>query len=133
MEQLLSELKHLGLSEKEGLVYLSALSLGPSPVQDISEKANVNRATTYVMIEMLAARGLMNTFEKDKHRYFIAESPDRLSSILRIQQKELEEKQNEFEKTLPALMELFHAESSKSSSRSASDLSDCPHCGKSIG
>ena len=132
MDQLLSELKHLGLSEKEALVYLSALALGPSPVQDISEKANVNRATTYVMIEMLAARGLMSTFEKEKRRYFIAESPDRLSSILRIQQKELEEKQNEFQKTLPALMELFQAESSKSSSRSVSELSDCPHCGRKI-
>ena len=129
MDKLLSELKHLGLSEKEAQVYLSALDLGPATAQDISDKSKVNRATTYVMIEMLAARGLMNTFEKEKRRYYFAESPERLSSILRIQQKELEEKQNEFEKSLPRLMSLFQTDATAAPIES---VSDCPHCGKSI-
>jgi len=113
MDHLLTELKHLGLSDKEGQVYLASLELGPAPVQDISHKAKVNRATTYVMIEALAARGLMSTFVKGKKRYYVPESPDRLLSILRIQQKELEEKRTEFEKTLPLLMGLFNAEGAK--------------------
>src|SRR3989338_18231 len=113
MDQLLTELKRLGLSEKEAQVYLSALELGPAPVQDISHKAKVNRATTYVMIEALATRGLMSTFVKGKKRFYVPESPDRLMSILRIQQKELEEKHNEFQKTLPMLLALFNAEGAK--------------------
>lgn len=113
MDQLLTELKHLGLSDKEAQVYLSSLELGPAPVQDISHKAKVNRATTYVMIESLSSRGLMSTFVKGKKRFYVPESPDRLLSILRIQQKELEEKQTEFEKTLPMLMALFNAEGAK--------------------
>lgn len=113
MDQLLTELKHLGLSDKEGLVYLASLELGPAPVQDISHKAKVNRATTYVMIEALSSRGLMSTFVKGKKRFYVPESPDRLLSILRIQQKELEEKRAEFEKTLPLLMGLFNAEGAK--------------------
>lgn len=113
MDQLLTELKHLGLSEKEAQVYLSSLELGPAPVQDISHKAKVNRATTYVMIDALSSRGLMSTFVKGKKRYYVPESPDRLLSILRIQQKELEEKQNEFQKTLPMLLALFNAEGAK--------------------
>lgn len=113
MDQLLTELKHLGLSEKEAQVYLSALELGPAPVQDISHKAKVNRATTYVMIEALSNRGLMSTFVKGKKRFYVPESPDRLMSILRIQQKELEEKQSEFEKTLPMFMALFNVEGAK--------------------
>ena len=113
MDQLLTELKHLGLSEKEAQVYLSALELGPAPVQDISHKAKVNRATTYVMIEALSARGLMSTFVKGKKRYYSAESPDRLLSILHVQQKELEEKQSELEKTLPMFLAMFNAEGAK--------------------
>lgn len=113
MDQLLTELKHLGLSEKEAQVYLSALELGPAPVQDISHKAKVNRATTYVMIEALSARGLMSTFVKGKKRFYVPESPERLLSILRIQQKELEEKHDEFQKTLPMLLALFNAEGAK--------------------
>ena len=68
MDELKKELEHLGLSDKEARVYLAALEMGPSPVQDISHKAHVNRATTYVMIESLAARGLMSTFQKGKKR-----------------------------------------------------------------
>lgn len=113
MDQLLSELKNLGLSDKEAQVYLAAMELGPAPVQDISHKAKVNRATTYVMIESLSARGLMSTFVKGKKRYYSAESPDRLLSILRIQQHELTEKQHELEKALPMLMALFNAEGAK--------------------
>ncbi len=113
MDQLLTELKHLGLSEKEAHVYLSALELGAAPVQDISHKAKVNRATTYVMIEALSSRGLMSTFVKGKKRFYVPESPERLLSILRIQQKELEEKQNEFQKSLPRFLALFNAEGAK--------------------
>lgn len=113
MDQLLTELKHLGLAEKEALVYLSALELGPAPVQDISHKAKVNRATTYVMIESLSVRGLMSTFVKGKKRYYSAESPDRLLSILNVQKLELEEKQSELEKALPMFMAMFNAEGAK--------------------
>ena len=60
MSDLIQELGHLGLSEKEAAVYLASLELGPAPVQDISHKAKVNRATTYVMIESLMGRGLIS-------------------------------------------------------------------------
>ncbi len=113
MDKLISELKHLGLSEKEAAVYLAALELGPTPVQDISHKAKVNRATTYVMIESLSSRGLMSTFVKGKKKFYVAESPDRLSSILNVQQKEIQEKQDELTKTLPMLMALYNAEGAK--------------------
>ncbi len=109
----MNELKHLGLSDKEAYVYLAALELGPAAVQDISHKSKINRATTYVMIESLSARGLISTFVRGKKRFYSPESPDRLLSILRLQQRELEEKQKEFEKTLPLLLALFNSEGAK--------------------
>ncbi len=113
MDELLTELKHLGLSDKEAAVYLASLELGPAAVQDISHKSKVNRATTYVMIESLTARGLMSTFVKGKKRFFVPETPERLMSIIRVQQKELEEKQNELAKTLPLLLAMYNAEGAK--------------------
>ncbi len=113
MEQLLKELKHLGLSEKESSVYLSALELGPASVQDVAHKSKVNRATTYVMIESLTSRGLMSTFVKGKKKFFVAESPERLKAIISMQQKELEEKLSELDETLPMLMALYNTEGAK--------------------
>ncbi|MBI5794291.1 hypothetical protein HZA87_04415 [Candidatus Uhrbacteria bacterium] len=113
MDELKQELEHLGLSDKEARVYLAALELGPSPVQDISHKAHVNRATTYVMIESLASRGLMSTFQKGKRRFYVSESPDRLMSIIQVKQKELAEKELELGKVMPLLTNLYNAEGAK--------------------
>lgn len=113
MNDLTRELLHFGFSEKEAAVYLAALEMGPSPVQDISHKAKVNRATTYVMIEALTNRGLMSTYVKGKKRFYVAETPDRLRTIIRMQQKELEEKENELSEVLPMLMALYNTEGAK--------------------
>jgi len=113
MDELKKELEHLGFTEKESRVYLAALEMGPSPVQDISHKAKVNRATTYVMIESLSGRGLMSTFQKGKKRFYAAESPDRLMSIIQNQQKELSEKESELMKAMPMLEALYNAEGAK--------------------
>ncbi|TAK03874.1 hypothetical protein EPO34_01810 [Patescibacteria group bacterium] len=113
MDEVLRELMHLGLSEKEAAVYAASLELGPAPVQDIAHKSKVNRATTYVMIESLAGRGLMSTFVRGKKRFFVPESPDRLRSILRMERREIEEKELEFEKVLPTLLGLFNVEGAK--------------------
>lgn len=117
MEQLITELKHLGLSDKEASVYLAALELGPAAVQDISHKSKINRATTYVMIESLSARGLMSTFVRGKKRFYSSETPERLLSILRMQKKELEEKEAEFGKILPTLLGFYNSEGAKPYSR----------------
>jgi len=82
MKALLRELEKLGLSDKEAAVYLASLELGPSPVQVISRKAEVNRATTYVMIEVLLQKGLMSTFDKGKKTMYTAEKPERLHRIV---------------------------------------------------
>jgi sugar-specific transcriptional regulator TrmB len=113
MDHLIRELGHFGLSEKEAAVYLASLELGPLPVQDISHKAKVNRATTYVMIESLMNRGLMSSFIRGKKRYYAAESPDRLRAVLRMQRKELEQKEHEFEATFPMLAALYNTEGAK--------------------
>lgn len=113
MDEIIRELVHLGLSEKEAAVYIAALELGPSPVQDIAHRSRVNRATTYVMIDLLTGRGLMSTFVKGKKRYYSAETPDRLRSILALQRKHIEEKEEDLGRVMPMLLALFNVEGAK--------------------
>lgn len=103
------ELEKLGLTEKEAKVYLATLELGPHPVQDIARKAGVNRATTYVMIEALMQRGLMTSLERGKKRLFNAEPPDRLLSLVRVKERELQEQEREFAQVLPELRAILAA------------------------
>ena len=103
MKTLARDMQKLGFSEKESLVYLSSLELGPSPVQIISRKAEVNRATTYVMIESLIQHGLMSSFKKGKKTLYTAEKPDRLHRIVHKERELVSEKEATIKKILPDL------------------------------
>lgn len=103
MKMLARELEKLGLSDKESLVYLASLELGPSPVQLIARKAEVNRATTYVMIEALLQKGLMSTFDKGKKTLYTAEKPERLHRIVHHERSVVDEKESIIKRLLPDL------------------------------
>lgn len=107
MDFLIRDLVHMGLSEKEARIYIAALQLGPAPIQDIAEHAQVNRPTTYVLIEALADRGLISTTIQDNKRVFIAEAPDRLLLILQFQRQELEIRERKLSELLPKLAAVF--------------------------
>lgn len=100
------ELKSLGLTEKEALVYMGLLELGKATMIEVAKKSGVNRATSYVAVESLINKGLASSFEKGGKRYFVAESPERLRSLFAIQRKEIDEKEKHFSVFLPKLKEL---------------------------
>ena len=107
------QLQQLGFSQKEAAVYLAALELGSASVQMISEKAGVNRATTYLMIESLSNRGLISAFIKEKKRLYAAESPERLISMIRLQRQTLEARESEVLVFLPSLLALHKTHDTK--------------------
>ncbi|MHB8830868.1 MAG: TrmB family transcriptional regulator [Patescibacteria group bacterium] len=111
MKDLITRLAEYGLSEKESLVYLAMLELGPASVQDIAKKAGVNRATTYVMIESLKRRGLMSTFDKGRKTFFVAESPEHLKRLSETELRAAEEKASRLKQSLPLFMALFNSAS----------------------
>ena len=111
------KLMELGLSDKESAVYLAMLNLGPSTAQDISIGANVNRATTYVMIETLVAKGIASQLNKDKKTLFIAEDPFQIIKVLEREKGDLEEKMGEARKVVPMLQELYNLNRSKATVR----------------
>jgi sugar-specific transcriptional regulator TrmB len=107
------ELTHLGLSEKEAKVYLSALELGKSSVQKIASKAEVNRATTYVVIEALVKKGLMSSIEENKKQYFYAEPPEKLRMLFESMETEIVRKLDYLDKMLPELKALHQTQKEK--------------------
>jgi len=104
---MLEHLKHIGLSDNEAKVYLAMLELGPSPVIEIARKAEINRPTVYVQIELLKKKGLVSTQTRGKKHLFIAESPERLEFYLDSELKDIEQKKDELNKILPDLKKLF--------------------------
>lgn len=107
------ELQNLGLSDKEARVYLASLQLGKSPVQEIAEQAKVNRGTAYDVIESLMKKGLMSSYDQGKKTYFTAESPERLLSVIKIQEQELKEKEKQFSRYLPELRSMYGSADNK--------------------
>jgi len=97
------ELRKLGLREKEVQVYLAGLELGPSPVQKISDLSKITRPTTYGIIKKLKEKGLFAEEKQKGKRVFIAQSPERILGLLRIQKREIEEKEREFIRIIAVL------------------------------
>ncbi|MBN1325803.1 hypothetical protein JW977_02375 [Candidatus Falkowbacteria bacterium] len=97
------ELKKLGLSDKEAKIYYTSLSRGPETAPNLAKLAEVVRPTTYVVIEGLIKKGLMSSTERGKKTYYVAESPEYLLSLLRIQKNDIEQKEKDLEKIIPEL------------------------------
>lgn len=112
-----SKLLSLGLSEKEVAVYMAMLYLGPSTAQEISTRARVNRATTYVMIDSLVDKGLSSQITKEKKTYFQAEDPLELLKVLEAKKADVEEKMGEARLIIPELQELYNLNRTKANVR----------------
>jgi sugar-specific transcriptional regulator TrmB len=112
-----TELKKMGLTDKEAAVYVSCLMVGSSPVQQIARKAKVVRATTYVILDSLMQKGLVTTFKKGKKTLFSPEPPNQLMRLLEKQREDLKEKEEELEALLPELQMLMKAGDGKPSGR----------------
>ncbi len=71
-------LTQLGLSENEGVLYLTSLEHGPQPVQALARETGLSRVTVYSLIENLTERSLMTSVEKGKKTLYAAEPADSL-------------------------------------------------------
>ena len=111
------ELKKLGLKDKEASVYLACLELGPSPVQVISRKAKVVRATTYVVLEVLMNYGLVTKYKEGKKTLFSAEPPRQLTRLLEKRREEIDEKKHDLDQILPELQVLMKSAGGRPSVR----------------
>lgn len=114
---ILEELKKIGMSEKEAIVYIQLVRFIMLPASVISGKAGINRTTTYDIIETLTKKGLISSIKKDGITYFKALDPKELINYLernkREYVKEIEKQQKVIKEILPALISLENPESTK--------------------
>jgi sugar-specific transcriptional regulator TrmB len=94
---LLITLQNYGLSEKEARIYLTTLELGTSIASTIARRAELNRATTYTLLEDLKRDGIVNETTKEGVKYYSVISPDILL-------KQLEQKYESFKEKVPELL-----------------------------
>ncbi len=94
---LLITLQNYGLSEKEARVYLTVLELGTSIASTIARRAELNRVTTYTLLEDLKRDGIVNETTKEGVKYYSVISPDILL-------KQLEQKYESFKQKVPELL-----------------------------
>jgi len=88
-KQINQALKGIGLSEKEIFVYISLLELGEEKASKISKKSNLNRVTTYTILESLKEKGICSVTTKDKKKYFKPEKPERLVDIIEKKERKI--------------------------------------------
>ena len=97
--QFVDELRAYGLSEKEASVYLSLLSLGPATANQVAERANLVRTTTYDILKTLKEKGIVRCITKNKVLYYEAAPPQKLIEIL-------DEKRRTISAIIPSLQQL---------------------------
>lgn len=98
-----TQIKKLGLSDKQATVYLAALELGPSPAQRLSRRVKIARGTTYLVLDSLINRGLISKGTVDRRTVFTAEPPEKLLQFIEVEELALRQKQQEVINLMPKL------------------------------
>ena len=89
---------------------MACLSLGEASVLTLSKRARTKRPTTYLILEELQRKGLVDTFQTKRGLVYRALHPKKIGTQL----KNLEQ---DFTEILPTLMALHHDKKDKASHR----------------
>lgn len=107
MEQsLIQGLGHLGLNEKQSLVYLALLRLGKGSSYAVSEVSGIKKPTTYVILDELIKKGVVHKIPRSNKKMYRAVAPELLL-------KEAENRLLETKQSLPALRSLMSTRQEK--------------------
>jgi len=99
--QNLKILDKLGLKSNDQKVYFSLLELGSASIKQLIEKTHLHRSYIYDILDNLMGQGLVSFFIKDKKRYFNAEDPQKLFSVIEKKKQELSIDSEELKKIIP--------------------------------
>lgn len=107
MATLGEKLVKIGLSEREAMVYIACLELGPTGALQLSRRTGINRPMVYQTLEALKRRGLIEVQLIGLKQKFAPASPDQFDALIRDQKAE-------FESALPELLALYNLKGTKS-------------------
>ncbi|MCG2687662.1 hypothetical protein L6260_02560 [Candidatus Parcubacteria bacterium] len=101
------DLSLLGLSVKDMDVYTILVSLGSAPLRRIAQDAKISRSTVHDALHKLIDIGLVSFVDATSHRYFTAEDPAKLRSIIARKELEIAEARERIEQEIPQIQSLF--------------------------
>lgn len=77
------ELTHLltavGMDDKQAALYLAGLQIGTAPASDYAKATNLNRITTYTILETLVRQGSFTMVKKRRAKWYAPVAPDFLA------------------------------------------------------
>lgn len=90
-------LESLGINPTAAELYVAALSLGPSSVQDLAKKIGIKRPSAYFHVEELLKIGLLEKLPIGKREYYQASHPKIIEQRLHKQLKSVQQAVEDFE------------------------------------
>ena len=87
-----NEFLRLGFNANEKEVYLAILRAGKVAAYRISSLTGINRTTVYSICKKLSGLGLISEDKGQKISYFVAERPEKILSMLKGEEVELQQK-----------------------------------------
>ena len=109
----LNELKNLNLTGKEALLYETLLLLGPSPISTIVKKSRLKKGDVYNILKSLKEKKLINSEQKSKKTFFLANQPAHLRDIWQEKKQQLDNQERILNGILPGLTSLFQTTTEK--------------------
>lgn len=106
-------LEKLGFSDKESRVYVAALELGVTGVQELARKAKINRPTAYVILQSLQAKGIINTVNIGGKVRYVVEPPEQLKTMLDQRIMHFDHLKKEVTAALPELKSIYNLANDK--------------------
>ncbi len=103
----IQSLKGIGLSDKAARIYIAAIELGESTIQELARKSNVARTSIYHVIEELIEKGHLIEINKTGKTLYIPANPQEIYLSSR-------EKLREFESLVPFFQERMHSTHTRS-------------------
>lgn len=104
---IINQLVDFGLTEKEAVVYLTAIESGVLTVQQLSRNSGVNRSSTYMALESLTAKGLVGkSFNEARVGVYEAFEPDILLKKAAEKEREQIKIHEEIDSLVPELTSL---------------------------
>ena len=90
-----STLLKLGLSEKEASIYFNLIQFGVASIAELSKITQMPRTTLRENINRLNEKGLVKNVVQGKKKLLKAETPEKLTLLLKEQQLRIEDKRTE--------------------------------------
>ncbi len=103
-----SYLQEMGLTDKEAAIYLALLQMGTISVMDLAKQANINRSTSYFILESLGKKGLASEVIIGKKTYYQAAPPERLETYVEQQKNIFDERFKRVKEIIPQLKSVEH-------------------------